>query len=539
MFLFWQICFLLSAVFAEGKPYGSEVNNKHGESEVRFSNFYQDRMVLQRAPESATVWGYGVLPAKSKAIMNCSDGQNELWSTTSIPFQDSDEMWKLELEPQVGGSVCSIEIGLGDEDQISLQNVLFGDVFLCSGQSNMEFAMHSIYNGSEEIEKSQAYTDLRFVRVENSVAEDFDDAMDIELHDPWSDPSYFDLKHFSAVCFLFGRNIYDQIKIPVGVIQTAWGGTHVESWSSPEMLQECGVEEEDPMCVREKDGRNCNSLPYNKMLYPLRKTTLKGFLWYQGEANTNWNTDKYNCTFPTKIEGDRSLFSSNSNTNKNAPYGFVQLSTAKDPESEDLKTSIIRWHQTSDHGYVPNERQDNVFMAVAIDTYDPGHPGVHPRYKQIVSERLSIAAMNMVYGKDEFPTNGPMVNNIELLEGPILSLTYDQQVSYNNEEISGFYYCCTDYDRCDEQEEGKHPKANWLELDKQLVTFKTTKDSSSIDINIGELIVCEIEVPHIAYLWRETPVEKYIGAPIYATNQYHLPSAPWKMSAIEYGIRSI
>jgi hypothetical protein len=129
--------------------------------------------------------------------------------------------------------------------------------------------------------------------------------------------------------------------------------------------------------------------------------------------------------------------------------------------------------------------------------------------------------MNVVYKHSDFPTNGPIVEWSDILEGPILSLKYDQEIVYNNEELSGFYYCCKlDYYDCDREK-----NRNWIELDKQLVEFV---GSDVIHIKIGELVVCEMEVPHIAYLWRQTPIENYLGAPIYSKDSFSLPSAPWK-----------
>jgi len=262
------------------------------------------------------------------------------------------------------------------------------------------------------------------------------------------------------------------------------------------------------------------------MIYPLRKNTLKGFLWYQGESNGGFNRDLYNCTFPAKIDGWRSVFNANSNTEIQAPYGFVHLSTWNYGEAS-LSIPLIRWHQTADYGYVPNDRLKNVFMAVTIDTYDEGG-GIHPRYKQIVGERLATVGMNIVYGDQSFPVNGPMISGTDVLSGPVLSLTYDQEITYNNNEISGFYYCCTEYDECDQGNK------NWLEVGKELVEFDDSADEHIINIKVGELIACDLEVPHIAYLWRQAPFKEYIGAPIYAKqgvwpNGLGLPSAPWKM----------
>ena len=482
-------------------------------------------MVLQREPESATVWGYGTLPDGSDATVSCSLPHSTLFREQSAtPYQDEDNVWKLELEPQAGGTICTITVNTGCGVQISIKDVLFGDVYLCSGQSNMVFQMRQIYNSTEEMEYSKKYTNIKYTRVVTESAENPDDTMDIHLAHEWSDATASQFQYMSAVCYLYARNIYDEIGIPLGLIVSAWGGTHIESWSTPDMLDACGIDKEQPNC--NGDMQNCNSRLYNKMIHPLRKHTLKGFLWYQGEANAGWNRDLYNCSFATKIDGWRSIFSSHSNTNINAPYGFVQLSTIK-YGTTDLSYPLIRWHQTADYGFVPNDRQNNVFMSVTIDTYDEPN-GVHPHYKQIVGQRLATAGMNVVYNDKSFPTNGPMVEKSEVLEGPILSLVYDQEITYNNEEISGFYYCCMlDYNDCD-----RGSNKNWLELEKGLVEFDDSNGmSNTVNIKVGELVVCEIEIPHLAYLWRQSPVKNYIGAPIYAKDSFGLPSAPWKMPA--------
>ena len=263
------------------------------------------------------------------------------------------------------------------------------------------------------------------------------------------------------------------------------------------------------------------------MVHPLTRTTLKGFLWYQGESNTAWNTNKYNCSFSTLISGWRNEFSSNSNTNRSAPFGFVQLSTIKYGNAG-LGMSKIRWHQTADRAIVPNAILKNVFMAIAIDTYDEPN-GIHPRYKQIVGERLSIAGMNVAYGNLSFPTNGPHPIDLNVGPGPSISLQYDQKIKYNQTEISGFYFCCLDnYNRCD------HLEQNWMEVKKEYVKLNDTNDDFDvIYIYAGEIPACQrpdyYRMPHLAYLWRETPIKGYLAAPIYSRDRFRLPAAPWKV----------
>merc|ERR1719167_1887189 len=141
-----------------------------------------------------------------------------------------------------------------------------------------------------------------------------------------------------------------------------------------------------------------------------------------------------------------------------APFGFVQLASNR-ADYQPLGFPKIRWHQTADMGVVPNRRLENVFMAVALDTYDEGH-SVHPRYKQIVAERLAMAGLNVAYGMKTYPTNGPYIQSINLSSSVhndgLVFITYDRNITYNDSELSGFYYCCSDFEMCDDD--------NWMEI---------------------------------------------------------------------------
>ena len=202
----------------------------------------------------------------------------------------------MEVEAIKGGAVCNITVTLSDND-VKLKNVLFGDVWLCSGQSNMVFGMKSVYNATEEMEDAKKYSNIRFTRVNRESAESPDDNMDISLAHAWAGPSSAYLGDMSAICFLYAKNIYDRTGIPLGLIDSCVGGTKIESWSTQNALDNCGIKVEQVNC-KGPDFMNCNTRLYNKMINPLKRTTLKGFLWYQGESNAAWHVYKYNCSFP-------------------------------------------------------------------------------------------------------------------------------------------------------------------------------------------------------------------------------------------------
>ena len=135
----------------------------------------------------------------------------------------------------------------------------------------------------------------------------------------------------SAVCFLFARNIQKLLTeegispAPIGLISSEWGGTPIQSWSPQYVSDQC-----DYHFVKEQQREQREQSLWNAMINPLKKTSLKGFLWYQGENNNvrSWfNTESYQCAFPAMIASWRKEFSEHSSTSLDAPFGFVQLGT--------------------------------------------------------------------------------------------------------------------------------------------------------------------------------------------------------------------
>jgi len=470
---------------------------------------------LQRAPEKATIYGFEELVPGTFATLHCSLKGESLPLQYGLPVESgptAEGDWVVEFDPQEAGTVCDILI-VGEEEELSLKNVIFGDVWVCSGQSNMVFTMNGIFNKTEEIAAAAVYTDIRLAvikRVTSDVEQD-----DVETSTTWTDPSNARaLGGFSAVCFFYAMNVYDELGVPLGLIDSAWGGTRVEAWSNQDALDSCDIEDN----VMPNNPQNSNSYLWNAMIHPLTKMTVKGFLWYQGEANANWNMDKYSCTFPALINSWRTEFSRMSNTSPDAPFGFVMLSTIK-YGSAGTTYPRLRLHQTADHGFVPNDDMPNTFMATAVDTYDEEN-GIHPRYKKIVGERLAYSGLAIAYGMNNFPVNGPMSS--ELAEDDTsYVLTYDQDITFDSSELSGFFFCC-DASCATTNDINKWPAVEpgyVKQVDSKVITIK--KEGTG-----------ECDTPSLAYLWRQTPIQTPIwGAPIYSNDMFRIPSPPWLWAA--------
>lgn len=397
---------------------------------LRFASYYGDHMVLQRAPERAVVWGYGPEGALVTVVLMGPVKQE----ATIVAVTEG--IWRVTLNPVEPGGPYNLTVAT-ESDSATLTDVLFGDIWLCGGQSNMWFNLTQIFNSAKELALTVKYPHVRaFMAALVSSPTELEDLVEVEL--PWTVPSKSSVAGFSAVCWLFGRYMYDKLQYPIGLVESCWGGTPVEAWSSVRALQQCGLEE------NELEAPTTNSVLWNSMIHPLLNMTIKGALWYQGEKNAMYHQDKYNCSFPAMIDDWRMAFhqGSGGQTALDFPFGFVQLSTWKKGSKDDGFPNI-RWHQTADHGFAPNPRMKRTFMAVALDLPDETSPyePIHPRDKQDVAFRLTLGARAVAYNEEGVVFQGPFPSQI-LSSDIYINITYDKNIS-----VSPSYYtfevCCS------------------------------------------------------------------------------------------------
>ncbi|XP_023557289.1 sialate O-acetylesterase isoform X2 [Octodon degus] len=418
----------------------------------RFASYIDNYMVLQKEPAGAVVWGFGIPGAT--VTVTLWQGQEAIMKKVTSVKAPSDT-WIVVLDPMKPGGPFEVMAqqtwGLMNLT-LKVHDVLFGDVWLCSGQSNMQMTVLQIFNATRELSNTAAYQSVRILSV--SLAEAKEELMDLDMVDlQWSKPTKENLgngyfTYMSAVCWLFGCYLHDTLQYPIGLISSSWGGTPIEAWSSERSLKACGVLTEGPVPYDSVSGPSENSVLWNAMIHPLQNMTLKGVVWYQGEANTQYNKDLYNCTFPALIDDWRQTFhrGSQGQTERFFPFGFVQLSSYL--ENADDGFPQIRWHQTADFGFVPNVKMPNTFMAVAMDLCDRDSPfgSIHPRDKQTVAYRLHLGARAVAYGEKNLTFQGPLPEKIELLaDKGLLKLTYYQGIQVQRQDKKIFEIsCCSD-----------------------------------------------------------------------------------------------
>ncbi|OWF52495.1 Sialate O-acetylesterase [Mizuhopecten yessoensis] len=392
---------------------------QHSNKNFKFAAYYGDHMVLQRAPKQAVVWGYHPFTYVYVGVTVGNSTQYGLVNTQGV--------WSVILDPVEGPGPYNITAhGLAGE--ITLTDVLFGDVWVCSGQSNMEFTVRMGNNASEEIQDADNFPNIRVFTVNQRAGSstplsDFTIKNSIKQY--WSVASNTsiggtdrDWGYFSAVCWLYGKYLYQKLGYPVGLVNTCWGGTPVEAWSSPDALFKCGL-----FRTPHDTGKNrCN------LLIIRLNMTIYGAVWYQGESNAP-SPHNYNCTFPSMISDWRAKFhSSHGQNDPSFPFGFVMLGANEADMTKFDGFPEIRWHQTADFGYVPNSKMVNTFMANAMDLPDflNSVGSIHPGDKQDVARRLVNASLAVAYHHTDIVYQAPLPTGYKVDTEPrTLELVYN------------------------------------------------------------------------------------------------------------------
>ncbi|XP_049981626.1 sialate O-acetylesterase [Alexandromys fortis] len=507
----------------------------------RFASYIDNYMVLQKEPSGAVIWGFGT-PGATVTVTLCQGQETIMKKVTSVKAHSN--TWMVVLDPMEPGGPFEVmaqqTLGITNAT-LRVHDVLFGDVWLCSGQSNMQMTVSQIFNASKELSDSAAYQSVRIFSVSLVQAEEeLEDLDEVDLS--WSKPTAGNLGHgnftyMSAVCWLFGRYLYDTLQYPIGLVSSSWGGTPIEVWSSRRSLEACGVpdtwnarvlqpeikatkrecESDGPLCPLRRffraalvAGPSAHSVLWNAMIHPLQNMTLKGAVWYQGESNADYNRDLYSCVFPALIDDWRQTFhrGSQGQTGRFFPFGFVQLSSYTLMNTSDYGFPEIRWHQTADFGFVPNLKMPNTFMAVAMDLCDRDSPfgSIHPRDKQTVAYRLHLGARAVAYGEKNLTFQGPLPKKIELLaHNGLLNLTYDQEIKVHRQDNKTFEIsCCSDH------------QCKWLPA--PMNTFSTQTLILGINACLGTVVA-------VRYAWTTWPCE-YKQCAIYHPSST-LPAPPF------------
>ena len=391
-FVQWPGCALYNEHRLPALPFRMNVSVNVA-TPLTLNNLFSSNMVLQRAPQQAVVWGTSE-PGSSITVQ--LDGKDVASATAT-------EMgaWRVQLPAQEASLDRAITVSDG-ASTVTMHNVAFGDVYLCSGQSNMQVTINYTFGGSEAIAAASNYPHLRLFNIPGQYSNTTVDQAAITYADGWVMPNATTLQnanswqdtwsYFSATCYWSGMKLYDSLKgdIPIGLVQASYGGTCVAAWTSPDTNTRCG-----PIVTPvggDNTAYNRPSVLYNAMIYPLLPLRIRAVLWYQGETDW-WDADRYACSFPNMINDWRTKFQLSE-----LPFYFVELAPydgAPVAVRESQKQALL----------LPATG-----VANAIDLGDRLAPAgeVHPRNKSYIGERLSLLLRRDIYGQ-QVEAEGPAV----------------------------------------------------------------------------------------------------------------------------------
>ncbi len=369
-------------------------------AEVKLPAIFADNMVLQQQTEAA-LWG---LADKNTEITVITSWDNKIYSTSS----DRAGNWKLNVSTPVAGGPYSITISDGQE--ITLSNVLIGEVWVCSGQSNMQMPMLGYRNqpvqGANKAIVTSENNSIRLMTVERAtnIEPQFD------FKGEWLECNPQTVAEFSATAYYFGRLLQDVLNVPVGLICSSWGGTPIEPWMSENELKEYDwVKLYDENSTKEFNQYTPTSL-FNAMINPMAGFAIKGVIWYQGEANL-FHPKEYEKLMPGLIQNWRNEWGIG-----DFSFYYAQIAPYNYGISE-INSAMLREAQFKASDDLPN-----IGMACLLDVGEKHC--IHPADKETAGERLAFFALAKTYDKKGFAYSGPVLKEM-IIEGSLVRLTFE------------------------------------------------------------------------------------------------------------------
>ena len=355
-------------------------------ADVELAQLFRDGAVLQR-DVPVPVWGTAE-PGEQVAVA--------IAGQTATATAGEDGRWRVALAPLAAGGPHELRA-----NGALARDVLVGELWICSGQSNMEWPLAWASDAEREV-MAAVQPNIRLFRVPRAYAEEplaeIGPGRDIEdkpIEPGWTECTPETARMFSAVAYHFGRELAEALDVPVGLIHSSWGGTPAEAWITPERFAG------DPAleASRARTDLAGPSLPgalYNGMIAPLVPCAFRGVIWYQGEANVG-HTRAYRSLFPAMIESWREVWGRD-----DMPFLLVQLAAFLPHKSEPGESA---WAELREAQALATSLP-HVGMACAIDI--GAADNIHPGNKREVGRRLALIARANVYGEADLEWSGPV-----------------------------------------------------------------------------------------------------------------------------------
>ncbi|MCW0219869.1 MAG: sialate O-acetylesterase [Prosthecobacter sp.] len=422
-------------------------------ADISLPAFFSDGLVLQQG-KPVTIWGNA---EADEDVTVTFAGQ------TKVTQADLEGKWRITLDPMPANATPA-EMTLTGKNTLTLKNILIGEVWICSGQSNMQLPVTRAANAEQEIAAAH-FPQIRMFSVQRTTA--LEPATNVT--GTWKEANPANVGDFSAVAYFFGRHLHQVLKVPVGLIHTSWGGTRIEAWTSRESLKErpCAaqllsdwdgiLESWDPTAENAKfevakaewqsqlkatqeanaklpadqkqpnppsprppdDPHKTPHYPaslFNAMVAPLIPYTIQGAIWYQGESNQK-RAFQYQELLPNMINDWRTRW------NDDFSFYIVQLASFGNgqPITKDAGVPDT-WAELQEAQYLTTITLPKTGLAVANDIGE--EKDIHPKNKQEVGRRLALWALAKDYGRTSTVPSGPLFKN-SFIEGNQIRLQFD------------------------------------------------------------------------------------------------------------------
>ena len=380
-----------------------------------------DGMVLQQNSK-VNIWGK-TDPGKTVEVKPC-------WSKTTVRATANNEGKWLAVIETPEASFTPRTVTISDGEEVMLRDILIGEVWLASGQSNMEMPLNGFHNNpimdaNETIAFSGQYPAIRFVTIPR--VQSFEPQEEVEGR--WQVCNPANSPGFSATAFFFAETLHKSLNIPIGIIVSAWGGTKVESWIDRETLETYPDINLSEDVVNKLNPAARPLLMYNAMIHPLTNYVVKGFIWYQGESNVGAHQ-----VYPERLHNMVSLWRKQWD-NSDLPFYYVEIAPYIYGNRDETNAAYLREAQFKAQKLIPHSGM--------ISTNDLTEPyelrNIHPRNKTDIGKRLAFMALNKTYGYDRVAAHGPEYNSMEISDGKIIvSFDHAKEGFSRMDGIEGF-----------------------------------------------------------------------------------------------------
>ncbi len=383
-------------------------------AQTHVASFFSDGMILQQK-KSINIWGIDSAGTKIHVVSS--------WGETSQATTSTNGKWKLQLITPTAGGPHAITIK--GSSIVTINDVLIGEVWVCSGQSNMQIPLSGgldgnfIEGGLDAIVNSKNDRIRFFTVKQNTSLKPLDN-----VKGRWEKAAPSTSGSFSAVGYFFAQQLEMVLDVPIGIVVTAWGSSTAEAWSDDKTLNDLGIT--IPNEIAEMPQKTPTVL-YNAMMHPLIGYGIKGVLWYQGEANRR-NANEYEKIVNTMVTSWREQWNIG-----DFPFYFAQIAPFNYGKNN---SAFLREAQLKS-----SQNLQNAEMVVTLDVGDCTQ--IHPSKKREVGKRLSYIALAKDYGISGYDFKSPTLTNY-FIEKQEIILTFSNRIQLNrnvgtseNFEIAG------------------------------------------------------------------------------------------------------